>query len=159
MTSISAPAPKTPPPGLSGPNEPIALRFKSAPDFENPTDSNKDSVYKVTLVARDSQGATDSRPVTIFVDNAAEKGEATLDDEQPLIGQPITATVEDPDNGVAIVTWRWERATTAAGTWEVIPGATMATFTPHGVDDKKTTRDENDDGFYLRATATYTDIK
>ena len=146
--------------GLSGPNEPIALRFKTAPDFENPTDSNNDSVYKVTLVARDSRGATDMRSITVFVDNVEEKGKATLDEDQPLIGQTVTASVEDPDNGVAIVTWRWERATSTAeaADWEVIPGATIGTYTPVGVDNKKTDRNENDNGFYLRATATYTDI-
>ena len=147
------------PTGLSGPNEPIALRFKSPPDFEAPTDANMDSVYKVTLVARDSDGATDSRPITVFVENVYEKGKATLDEDQPLIGQPVTASVEDPDNGVAIVTWRWERATSTAIAWEVIPGATTDTYTPVGVDNKKTTdRNENDNGYYLRATATYTDI-
>ena len=145
--------------GLSGPNEPIALRFKTAPDYENPTDSNMDSVYKVTLVAKDSRGATDSRAITVFVDNVEEKGEVTLDEDQPLIGQPVTAMVEDPDNGVAIVTWRWVRATsTTATTWEVIPGATMDTYTPIGVDNDKTDRNENDDGYYLRAIVTYTDI-
>ena len=33
--------------GFGGPNEPIMLRFKDAPDYENPTDSDKDSVYEV----------------------------------------------------------------------------------------------------------------
>ncbi len=152
----------TGPTGLSGPDEPIALRFKTAPDYENPTDSNMDSVYEVTLVATDSSGASDSRDVTVFVDQVNEQGKVVLDEDQPLIGQPITAMVEDPDNGVAIVTWRWERATSSApvapATWEVIPGATTDTYTPVGVDDKKTDRNENDNGFYLRATATYTDI-
>ena len=146
--------------GLTGPDEPIALRFKNPPDYENPTDANMDSVYKVTLVAKDSPGATDTRPLTIFVDNVPEKGKVTLDKEQPLIGEPVTAVVEDPDNGVAIVTWHWQRATSTAdnAVWKVIPGATTATYTPHGVDDDKTDRNENDDGYYLRVTATYTDI-
>ena len=146
--------------GLSGPDEPIALRFKNPPDYENPTDANMDSVYKVTLVATDSPGATDSRTLTIFVDNVAEKGEVTLDVEQPLIGETVTAAVEDPDNGVAIVTWQWHRALSTADddAWEVIPGATTDTYTPYGVDNDKTARNENDDGYYLRVTATYTDI-
>ena len=46
--------------GLTGPDEPIAIRFASPPDYENPTDANGDSVYKVTLVATDSAGAADS---------------------------------------------------------------------------------------------------
>lgn len=153
----------TGPTGLSGPDEPIALRFKSPPDYENPTDSNMDSVYKVTLVATDSNGAADSRPVTVFVDQVLEQGKVTLDQDQPLIGQPVTAMVEDPDNGVAIVTWQWQRATStdpAADSleWEVIPGATMGSYTPVGVDNDKTNRNENDNGYYLRVVSTYTDI-
>ena len=138
----------TGPTGLSGPDEPIALRFKSAPDYENPTDSNMDGVYKVTLVATDSLGASDSRDVTVFVEQVPEQGEATLDEDQPLTGQPLTAMVEDPDNGVAIVTWQWLRATSTANMFEVIPGATTDTYTP----------DKEDNGYYLQAKATYTDI-
>ena len=37
--------------GYTGPDEPTALRFVNAPDYENPTDENMDSVYKVTMVA------------------------------------------------------------------------------------------------------------
>ena len=38
---------------LSGSDEPVAIVFKDAPDYENPTDADGDSVYKVTLVASD----------------------------------------------------------------------------------------------------------
>ena len=67
----SSPDPFT---GLRGPGEPIALKFKNDPDYENPTDENRDSVYKVTIVARDrfTGGLTDERPLTIFVDNVDE---------------------------------------------------------------------------------------
>ncbi len=66
----SSPDPFT---GLRGPGEPIALKFKNDPDYENPTDENRDSVYKVTIVARDrfTGGLTDERPLTIFVVNIA----------------------------------------------------------------------------------------
>ena len=148
----------TGPTGLSGPDEPIALRFKTAPDYETPTDSNMDSVYKVTLVATDSRGASDSRDVTVFVTQVPEQGEATLSEDQPLTGQPLTAMVEDPDNGVAIVTWQWLRATSTANTFMVITGATTDTYTPVKDDNEDTDRDESDNGYYLRAIATYTDI-
>ncbi len=140
--------------GLKGPGEPIALRFKEAPDYENPTDENYDSVYKVTLVATDSAGGTDERPLTIFVDNIQETGKATLsaagdDPDQPLIGNMITAAVEDPDEGVAIVTWQWHKSKSIGleANFEVILGATTATYTPT----------DDDDSYFLRATATYTD--
>ena len=149
----SSPDPTT---GLRGPGEPIALKFNNDPDYENPTDDNKDSVYKVTLVARDrfTGGLTDRRPLTIFVKNVQEDGGLTLDEDQPEIDSAVTASVSDPDNGVAVVTWRWERATsTSATTWEVIDGATTATYTPRKID-----KGHDDEGYYLRAIATYTDI-
>ena len=133
--------------GLSGPDEPIELMFKDPPDHEAPTDANRDNVYRVTLVARDSHGAVDSRSLTVFVDNVEEMGKVTLLEEQPLIGKSITAAVEDTDRSVAIATWQWMRATSTAANWEVIPGATMATYTPV----------EADGGYYLRAYATYID--
>ena len=133
--------------GLSGPDEPIELMLRDPPDYEAPTDANRDNVYRVTLVARDSHGAVDSRPLTVFVDNVEEMGKVTLLDEQPLIGKSITAAVEDTDRSVAIATWQWMRATSTASTFNVIPGATTATYTPV----------EADGGHYLRAYATYID--
>ena len=78
----SSPDPFT---GLRGPGEPIGLKFVNDPDFENPTDSNYDSVYKVTIVARDrfTGGLEDERSLTIFVDNVAEEGDASLSEDQP----------------------------------------------------------------------------
>ena len=69
------------------------------------------------------------RPLTVFVDNVEEMGKVTLLDEQPLIGKSITAAVEDTDRSVAIATWQWMRATSTASTFNVIPGATTATYT------------------------------
>ena len=145
--------------GFRGPDEPIAVRFASPPDYENPTDANSDSVYKVTLVARDSAGAEDERALTVFVDNVNEAGEATLSTDQPLIGQVVTATVSDPDNSVTVVTWRWERATStqAAATWEPIPGATTGTYVPWKKSDDDAESVKDDDSMFLRAIATYID--
>ena len=135
--------------GLTGPDEPTGIRFKNPPDYEMPTDANGDNVYKVILVVRDSAGAEDTRPLTIFVDNVAEQGMATLSETQPTIGEMITAGVEDPDGGVAVVTWQWSKSTSNVpnSTFTVIDGATMPTYTPK----------DDDDGYYLRATATYLD--
>ncbi len=137
---------------LTGPDEPIALVFQSPPDYENPTDADGDSVYKVVLEARDSGGMKDTRPITIFVDNVAEQGKATMSAtgngvDQPTIGSEITAKVDDPDGGVAVLTWQWSKSGTATGAFTVINGATSPTYTPGGADD----------GDYLRATATYID--
>ena len=132
---------------LNGPGEPIALMFRDPPDYEAPTDANRDNAYKVTLVATDSHGAVDSMPLTVFVDNVEEQGNVTLSEEQPLVGSPMTATVDDVDGSVAMVTWQWMRATSTDSVFHVIPGATMDTYTPV----------EADGGHYLRAYATYLD--
>ena len=145
--------------------EPIAIIFKVAPDYEAPTDANEDSVYEVILVARDrfdpNMGANDMRPLTIFVDNVNEKGKVTLtaagdNPDQPLIDNMITAAVEDPDNGVAVITWQWRRSLDGT-TFAVIPGATTSTYTPVTV-TPVTATSYDDDGYFLRAIATYTDM-
>ena len=137
---------------LTGPDEPIALVFVTPPDYENPTDADGDSVYKVVLEARDSGGLIDSRPITIFVDNETEQGEATLSAtgngvDQPTIGSEITADVVDPDGGVAVLTWQWSKSGTANGTFTIIYGETSSAYTPK----------DDDDGQYLKVTATYID--
>ena len=145
--------------GLGGPDEPIAIRFASPPDYENPTDANLDGVYKVTMVATDSPGARATRDLTIFVDNEYEQGAVVLSDEQPLIDQAISATIEDPDNNLAVVTWQWRRATSAAATtWEVIEGATAGTYVPRKDDKTTQAMEQDDNGYYLRVVATYTDV-
>ena len=140
--------------GLTEEGEPRAIRFIDPPDYESPGDANRDNVYKVTLVAKDGdRGGKDEFRVSIFVMNEHEQGELTLvasgdHPTQPLVGQPITAMVGDPDGGIAIVTWQWSRSDTKDGTYMPIPGATSATYRP--VSDA-------DEGMFLRATATYLD--
>ena len=160
---------------LTGEDEPRALRFRTPPDFENPQDANRDNVYKVTLIANDrSPGGTDEHRISIFVMNEHEQGDAMLtasgdDPTQPVIGEAITAMVSDPDGGIAIVTWQWQRAGEKTGPWAPIPGATYATYTPQpnipGAeedDDQTFDVDETeptvlDQGMFLRAVATYID--
>ena len=78
------------------------LRFKSAPDFENPqggTD-NESVTYQVTVQASDGGAAatTAMEPVTIEVTNVEEPGTITLSTLQPQVGVVITAMLTDPDN-------------------------------------------------------------
>ena len=44
------------------------LRFKATPDFEARADSGRNNVYNVTVVVTDSGGNTDTRDVTVTVD-------------------------------------------------------------------------------------------
>ena len=149
----------------SGRFEPRYIQFKEAPDFENPTDANSDNVYEVTLVATDTDplgtGAGIGRVnVWLTVTNVEEAGEMVFrEGETAYLNEMLVAEVKDPDDkggdlgepyqGVHIVTWQWSRAETDAADTEFgdIVGATRNRYTP----------DEDDRGFYLRATATYTD--
>ena len=54
------------------------LSFVSPPDFENPTDSNGDNVYEITVVVTDEQALTDSFDVTIIVTNYHENLEPAI---------------------------------------------------------------------------------
>ena len=149
----------------SGRFEPRYLQFKEAPDFENPTDMNRDNVYEVTLVATDTDplgtGAGIGKVnVWLIVTNVNEAGKVVFTEgETAYLDEMLVAQVQDPDDhggdlgepheGVHIVNWQWSRALTdAAGTtFKDIPGATTNRYTPK----------DSDRGYYLRATATYTD--
>ena len=149
----------------SGRFEPRYIQFKEAPDFENPTDANSDNVYEVTLVATDTDpletGAGIGKVnVWLIVTNVDEKGKVVFTEgETAYLNEMLVAQVQDPDDkggdlgepyqGVHIVTWQWSRADTDADgtTFEPIVGATTNRYTPRDMDR----------GFYLRATATYTD--
>ena len=153
---------------IPGPDEPRELKFKvpdpanpgiERPNYENPADANGDSVYEVTLVVTDGSGLVDRRQVTVFVDNVQELGKVTLwtgenadvplGDDSPIVGETVTAKVDDPDRGVTIVTWQWFSSQDEDGDYAPIIGKTSATYTP--------TEKNAEDSVFLRARATYTD--
>ena len=118
-----------------------ALTFKSAPDYEAPTDANRNNVYEVTAQASDGVN-TGSLDITVTVGNIEEPGVVTLSNLQPEDGVPITATLTDPDGVVrSSVEWQWKAGNTN------ISRATSATFKP----------DTDEQGDTLTAEATYTD--
>ncbi len=129
------------------------LRTKVALDHET-----KDQ-YSVTILVRDGVDDTgdpnvtadDTINITINVTNIDENGEVTLSNEQPEEEQPITASLEDDDDGVTGLTWQWATSPTRSGSWTNATGtgATAATYTPVTADVNK----------YLRATASYTDAQ
>ena len=85
------------------------------PDFE------EKSSYSITVVAR--SGAGDRRlsttlDVTIEVVDTEDVGEISLSQRQPQEGITVHARVSDPDRGVRITRWEWERC-------------------DHGVDDRR----------------------
>lgn len=49
-----------------------ALSFKSAPDFENPTDSNYDNIYEIVLKVTDANSNDVTQNITVQVENIAD---------------------------------------------------------------------------------------
>ena len=147
----------------SGRFEPRYIQFKVAPDYENPTDANRDNVYEVTLVATDTDplrtGAGVGKvKVWVTVTNSDEAGQVVFTEgETAYLNEMLVAQVQDPDDkggdlgepyeGVHIVTWQWSRSLEDDAPFLSIDEATENRYTP----------EDDDRGYYLRATATYID--
>ena len=134
------------------------LTFKDAPNFESPTDLNKDNAYRVKVVAKDDAGNKSETDVTVTVTNLNELGKVSLSSIQPGVGTALTATVSDPDGGETDIKWQWSSGPTRDGGFEDIEGATSASYTPTA-GDPADDEDTGDIGNYLRVTVTYRDAQ
>ena len=123
------------------------LTFDAMPNYEMPMDEGMDNIYEVTVKA-EAGGEMDEIMVTVAVGNMEEPGTVTLMPMDPRVDTEIRADLTDED-GVTpgTVTWQWSRSMTMGGAFTDIDEATMMTYTPMATDG----------GYYLRATATYTD--
>ena len=144
------------------------------PDFENPSDTNRDNVYEVTVVVRDSsdvprkQDDPGKQDVRVEVMNVWEEGKLTLTPEQPYVPgdqSTVTAELTDYDGVISYTYWHWYWTDTdtdlvfdgplTAGveldatvmTQGKIPGATTGTYTAR----------EGDIGRYLHVRVEYRD--
>ena len=118
------------------------LRTRSPLNYES-----KNS-YDVRVTATDADGSAVTS-VTIDVTNVDETGSLTLPATQPQEEVAYTATLSDPDI-LQSTMWTWERSTNRSS-WSAVTGAvdstTTSVYTPAA----------GDVGYYLRATANYTD--
>ena len=119
------------------------LTFKDSPNFEDPQDDRADNVYKVEVTA--SGGSID---VEVTVTDEDEPGKPTLNKPQPQVGRGLEADApNDPDTPITDVTWQWARSMDKAD-WDDIGNPTASGSRNPTTDDI---------GYYLRATAMYTD--
>lgn len=102
--------------------------------------------YSMTLTASDPTNAHDSITVSVNVTNVDEEGIITLSTPQPLVDEELRTYLDDPDGDVTGVSWTWERSP-GRTVWTAIDGAASGTYVP----------DDEDEGSYLRITASYTD--
>ena len=126
------------------------LTFNSSPDYEDPQDDSTDNAYQVTVRAYDG-AATGALAVTITVTDVDEAGVVSLSPDQPQVGTELTATLADPDDSISGTTWQWASSFDGSTNWSNISGATSTDTT------SAYTPVAEDEGNYLRATATYTD--
>ena len=121
-----------------------------------PLDFETQSTYRVTVEVhdgRDGSGNTsttidDNQAVTITIEDVEEPGTVTLTTDTQTIQArvPVTATLEDGD-GPFDIRWQWARSPNGRTGWANIANATSTTYTPT----------LEDQGNYIRATASYTD--
>ena len=109
-------------------------------------DHETKSSYSVTVKADDNNGGTAAIDVTITVTDVDEAGTVALSTNQPAARAEITAALTDPDEGVTGAVWQWERSSDGNTGWAGI-GTSSPSYTPV----------DGDVGYYLRATASYTD--
>ena len=103
--------------------------------------------YLIEVVGNTGVGGPGKIAVTIIVTNVPEPGSVVLSpDTPPEVGAEITAALSDPDGGINGVSWQWQRSSDGR-TWNDIPGATSASYTPT----------EADRGMMLRASVSYND--
>jgi hypothetical protein len=80
------------------------ITFKSAPDFENPTDTGADNTYNITVTASDGS-LTSSQAVVIAVTNATEDFDPSVD---ASFWQQIDFGTVNTD--FTILLWQWYAA-------------------------------------------------
>ncbi len=104
-----------------------ALSFINAPDFENPTDSNGDNIYIVTIRATDTNGNISSQTLTVTITNVAEL--------PPVITGPsgaagaLTSAKSINENGTTVATFIADKIVI----WSINGGLDQSRFTINSV--------------------------
>ena len=122
-----------------------------------PLDFEDKSSYRVNVEVHDgldgsgntSTTIDDTQAVTITIENVEEPGTVTLTTDTATIQARVEVTAElEDDDKPTVVRWQWSRSPNGRTDWVNISGANSATYTPTL---------EEDQGNYIRATASYTD--
>ena len=85
----------------------LSFRRGRGPDFE------EQRSYSITIKATSGEGErrlTAELDLTVGVLDTEDEGEVELSYRQPHVGIDLHATASDPDGGVNIIRWLWERS-------------------------------------------------
>ena len=126
------------------------LNFKSPPDYEEPNSKSIGTRADMNVYNVKVQATGGTEDVIVTVTNVDEDGSISftgLGQFQPQVGRSLEAVLGDPDGGQTDEAWQWARSMDMQ-TWTDIDGATTAKRSPAAADE----------GYYLRASVTYTDI-
>ena len=100
------------------------LSFASSPDYESPTDSGRDNVYEVTVVAKDDAFNSGTLDVVVTVTDQNEgpeiSGQQSLSFTENQTTEQVLATytATDPEDPSALIT-RWSLTGTDAGDFTI----------------------------------------
>ena len=121
------------------------LGVESANYTPQPTDAGKSLRASVVYTDATGDGRKASSMPTSSVD---QQGTVGLSSYLPVVGILLSATLRDPDGTTTSESWQWE-SSVPGGTlsWETIPGAESASYTPQLTDAGK----------LLRVSVVYTD--
>ena len=135
------------------------------PDYE------RKSSYSIVIVARSGDGMRSlaaTLDVTIHVIDAEDSGEIVLSQRQPQVGSEVHAAVSDPDGGVVVKEWQWERSDRITVDEDGVPSAECIDDTSNNISAVRWkdeviatsavyTPEPDDVGKCLRVSAVYTD--
>ncbi len=92
-------------------------------------------LLRVIVVYDDGAGVGRSA-VSDATKQVDQAGVVTVSPSPPVAGESVTASLMDADGSVTKAVWTWERSPrTGTPVWEVISGATSASYTPTADDD------------------------
>ena len=100
------------------------LSFASSPNYESPTDSGRDNVYEVTVVAKDDASNSGTLDVVVTVTDQNEgpeiSGQQSLSFTENQTTERVLATytATDPEDPSALIT-RWSLTGTDAGDFTI----------------------------------------
>ncbi|QIG49920.1 calcium-binding protein [Nordella sp. HKS 07] len=101
-----------------------ALSFASAPDFENPTDSDGNNIYNVIVRASDGNGGVDTQVISVTVSDVADGAAPVISSD----GGGATASISIAENTTAVTTVVATDADGPTPSYVILGGADAALF-------------------------------